>query len=94
LTSMTFKVLLLPELLKDLPPEREKEIKEALKDLKEPYPGSGKGDKKQIKGATHMVYRMRIGKFRAFYRIEKDERRVYIFDILTAEQAHKKYGRL
>lgn len=94
LTSTTFKVLLLPELLRDIPPEREDEIKQALLELKDPYPGFRKDDKKLIKGSLDVVYRLRIGKYRAFYRIDKGERRVYIFDILTAEQAHKKYGRL
>lgn len=94
MTSKTFKVLVLPELLKDIPPTVENTIKTSLKELKEPYPGQGRGDKKLIKGATDVVYRIRIGDYRAFYRIEKEDRCVYVFDILTAEAAHKKYGRL
>jgi mRNA-degrading endonuclease RelE of RelBE toxin-antitoxin system len=94
LTSKTFKVLVLPEFLKDLPPEREKEIKNSIKELKDPYPGQGRGDKKLIRGSSDVVYRLRVGSYRVFYRIEKSEMRVYVFDILTAERAHKKYGRL
>jgi mRNA-degrading endonuclease RelE of RelBE toxin-antitoxin system len=94
LTSTTFKVFILPDQLRDIPPDKEKVIKKGLKDLKEPYPGIGSGDRKAIKGATDIVYRLRIGGYRAFYRIDKAERCVYVFDILTAEQAHKKYGRL
>ena len=94
MTSMIFKVMVLPELLRDVPPEREVEIKGSIKELKMPYPGQGRGDKKQIKGAMDVVYRLRVGSNRFFYRIEKSEKRIYVFDILTAEQAHKKYGRL
>ena len=85
---------MLPELIRNVPPEREAEIRGSIRELKDPYPGQGRGDKKQIKGATDVVYRLRVGSYRIFYRIEKSEKRVYVFDILTADQAHKKYGRL
>ncbi|MFW5904427.1 MAG: type II toxin-antitoxin system RelE family toxin [Candidatus Saliniplasma sp.] len=91
---MKFEVLVLPDLFKNISPDREEQIKKALKDLKAPYPRSGRGDKKEIKGAEDTAYRFRIGEYRAFYRIEKEEGKVYVFDILTAEQAHKKYGKL
>ncbi len=91
---MNFEVLVLPELFKDIPPDREIQINEALKKLKLPYPGTGKGDKKEIRGSKDTSYRLRIGDYRAFYIIEKDHSKVYVFDILTSEQAHKKYGRL
>ncbi len=91
---MNFDVLILPDLFKDISPDREKQIKTALKKLKEPYPGRGEGEKKEVKGSDDVVYRLRIGDYRAFYRIEKKESKVYVFDILTAEQAYKKYGRL
>ncbi len=94
MTSTNFKVLILPELLRDLPPEREGEINRSVKDLKQPYPGRGRGDKKMIKGSSDAAYRLRVGNYRVFYRIEKSEKRVYVFDIQTAEGAHKKYGRL
>lgn len=91
---MKFEVLVLPDLFKDIPPNSEEQIKKSLKDLKRPYPGRGRGDKKEIKGTEDTAYRLRIGGYRAFYRIEKEEGKVYVFDILTAEQAHKKYGKL
>lgn len=91
---MTFEIMVLPDLFIGIPPDRELQIKKALRALKDPYPGHGTEDKKEIRGATDVVYRLRIGDYRAFYRIEKSEMRVYVFDILTAEQAHKKYGRL
>ncbi len=91
---MNFEVLILPDLFEDIHPDREEQIKKSLKKLEDPYPGRGKGDKKEIKGADDVVYRLRIGDHRAFYRIEKEDSKVYVFDILSAEQAHKKYGRL
>ncbi|MFO7792318.1 MAG: type II toxin-antitoxin system RelE family toxin [Thermoplasmatota archaeon] len=91
---MNFEVLVLPGLFKGIPVDRENQIKMELKKLKKPYPGRGKGEKKLIKGTDDVAYRLRIGDYRAFYRIDKEEKRVYVFDILTSEQAHKKYGRL
>jgi mRNA-degrading endonuclease RelE of RelBE toxin-antitoxin system len=86
--------MILPELLRNLPPDREEEIKRSVKDLADPYPGQGRGDKNIIRGSADFAYRLRVGSYRIFYRIEKSEMRVYVFDIITAEQAHKKYGRL
>ena len=91
---MSFEVLVLPELFSKLPSEVKNKIKSALKELQEPFPGTGRGSKKEIKGADDVAYRLRVGNYRVFYRIDRDEHRVYVFDILTAEQAHKKYGRL
>ena len=91
---MNFKVLVLPDLFKTIPPDREEHLKEEIKKLKEPYPGRGREDKKSIKGSDDVVYRLRVGDYRVCYRIEKEENKVYVFDILTAEQPHKKYGSL
>ena len=69
-------------------------IKENLRFLKEsPYPGQGLGDKKEIKGASKTAFRMRIGDYRAFYVIEDASRTVKVTEVMTAEAAHKKYGR-
>lgn len=91
---MSFEVLVLPELFSKLPPEMKENMKTALKELKEPFPGTGRGSKKEIKGADDVAYRFRVGGYRVFYRIDRKIQKVYVFDILTAEQAHKKYGRL
>lgn len=91
---MSFEVLVLPELFIKLPPDVKENIRSALKELKEPFPGTGRGSKKEIKGADDVAYRLRVGNYRVFYRIDREEHKVYVFDILTAEQAHKKYGRL
>jgi mRNA-degrading endonuclease RelE of RelBE toxin-antitoxin system len=91
---MSFEVLILPELFTKLPPDVKAGIKAALNELKEPFPGTGRGSKKEIKGADDVAYRLRIGSYRIFYRIDSEEHKIYVFDVLTAEQAHKKYGRL
>ena len=91
---MTFDVLVLPDLFNNLPSTLNENIKAAIRNLNDPFPGTGKGEKKQIKGADDVAYRLRVGSFRVFYRIDKKNHIVYVFDILTAEQAHKKYGRL
>lgn len=91
---MSFEVLVLPDLFTTLPPDIKENIKSALKELKEPFPGTGRGSKKEIKGADNVAYRLRVGCYRVFYRISRENHKVYVFDILTAEQAHKKYGRL
>ena len=91
---MSFEVLVLPEIFSRLPSDIKENIKSALKQLKEPFPGTGRGSKKEIKGADDVAYRLRVGNYRVFYRIDREDHKVYVFDILTAEQAHKKYGRL
>ncbi len=91
---MSFDILVLPDLFKRLPAGVKDNIRTALNHLTDPFPGSGKGEIKEIKGAGDVAYRLRIGSYRVFYRIDEKDQKVYVFDILTAEQAHKKYGRL
>ena len=81
--------------LNSLDKRRRENIKEDLRLLKvSPYPGQGLGDKKEIKGASKTAYRMRIGDYRAFYIIEEKNKTVKITELMTAEAAHKKYGRV
>jgi mRNA interferase RelE/StbE len=60
---------------------------------KDPYPGSG-GDKELLKLRPGVkIYRFHIGRnFTAYYRIEGNN--VFITEIMTIEQAHKKYKSL
>lgn len=88
---MTFEIFIHPKILGNIPAERREQIMEAIKGLENPLPGSSK---KRIKGVTQAAYRLRVGDFRIMYDIDFDRKAVYIFDILTAEQAHKKYDRL
>lgn len=88
---MTFKVLIDSDIFCNIPAERRSQFKEALKELENPLPG---GRKKKVKGHVKGAYRLRVGDFRIMYKIDFETKEVYVFDILTAEQAHKKYDRL
>ena len=90
---MTFKIFVHPSLFIKVPAERKESIKSAIKELTNPFPDSN-GDKKELKGTRIVTYRLRVGDYRIFYQIDEEEKEVYVFDILTAEQAHKKYGRM
>ncbi len=66
-----------------------------LRLAEDPYPGSG-ADKEQltIRG-DNRYYRLHIGRsLTAFYTIHEKEGKVHVLEIMTIEQAHKKYGRL
>jgi mRNA-degrading endonuclease RelE of RelBE toxin-antitoxin system len=91
---MSFKVLILPDIFNRIPENVKSNMKNAIKELRDPFPGSGRGEKQEIKGSSDVAYRLRVGNYRVFYRIEREKTEVYVFDVLTAEQAHKKYGRL
>ena len=88
---MNFKILIFPKILVNIPLERQKQIKEALKELENPLPG---GRKSKIEGYKEEIYRLRIGNYRAMYRVDFKSKEVFVYEILTAEQAHKKYDRL
>ncbi|MDI6722974.1 MAG: type II toxin-antitoxin system RelE/ParE family toxin [Candidatus Aenigmarchaeota archaeon] len=80
--------------LESLDRKRSENIRESLRLLKEsPYPDIH-GDKKEIKGTSKSAFRLRIGDYRAFYIIEAENRTVKVTEIMTAEAAHKKYGRM
>jgi len=71
-------------------------IKSALSDLEEnPFPGSGGDKEKLVLGGGREIYRLHIARsFTAFYSVDKENRIIKVHEILTIEQAHKKYGRL
>ena len=87
---MTFKILIHPKVFEKVPVDRRNQIKEALRELKDPLPG---GNKKEVKGSHKTVYRLRVGDFRILYEIDFERSEVLVFNIITAEQAHKKYNR-
>lgn len=79
-----------------VPEKSRRIIKSALKGLEEnPFPGSG-GDKEKLGlSGGRDIYRLHIAStFTTFYSVDKDNRVVKVHEILTIEQAHKKYGRL
>lgn len=88
---LNFKIYYYPKIFDNIPNERTKQIKEALKELKNPLPGSNKC---KIEGYKEEIYRLRVGNYRAMYRINFEKKEVFVYEILTAEQAHKKYDRL
>ena len=94
---MTFSLVLWRELgdeINRLPGKIRRIIKPALERLEEdPFPDS-KGDKERLvlKGGV-IIYQLHISeRYTVFYEIDKEEKRVIVQDILTIEQAHKKYG--
>ena len=62
---------------------------------KNPFPGV-RGDKEKLHlDDGTIIYRVHVGRSHtAFYRIDKADKLVRINEVLTIEQAHKKYGRL
>jgi mRNA interferase RelE/StbE len=86
-----FKVFIARNALSSIPNERREQIKNALKELESPSEG---GNIKKLKGHKTELFRLRIGDYRAFYTIDFENKIVKVLEILTAEQAHKKYDRL
>jgi len=82
--------------LSGLPEKSRRIVKGALHSLGEdPFPGTG-GDKEKLvlrEGLT--IYRIHIApRYTAFYTIDTEHGIVRVHEILTIEQAHKRYGRL
>jgi len=76
-----------------LPKKEANNIKSRLKLLTEnPFPDGD--DKKEIKGTKKSIWRLRAGNYRFFYIIDNEAKTVKITEFLTAEQAHRTYGRL
>ena len=91
-----FKLLLeigVYERINTYPKKEADNLKRKLKSLEtNPFPDGR--DKKEIKGTLRSVYRLRSGNCRFFYVIDLERRTVKITEFLTAEQAHRKYGRM
>jgi len=82
------------EFVRTLPPKSQRLVVEKCKTLADdPFPGNG--DKEIIQRKNHEdIYRLHISRsYTAFYKVNKDEKRVLILEIATIEQAHKIYGR-
>jgi mRNA interferase RelE/StbE len=85
------------DFLNELDNKSRRIVRTGLATLKDdPYPGKG-GDKELIRSPKgrpdEKVYRLHVShSFTAFYQIK--ERTVYITEVLTIGQAHKKYGLL
>jgi len=84
------------EAIHELPEKTRRIIHDTLKSLEQdPYLGGG-GDKELLHHEEGIeIYRLHIGRsYTAFYTIDKPIRVVKVHDIMTIEQAHRKYGRI
>jgi mRNA interferase RelE/StbE len=69
-------------------------VKKKLEMLKDnPHPG--RSDKKKLQFPNYDLFRMHVSRrYTIFYRIYETEKTVKVLDIMTIEEAHKRYGRL
>lgn len=60
----------------------------------DPYPGGGRGDKEKLPiDGQRKRYRLHIARtWTAFYTIIEDEKEVRVLEILSIDEAHKRYG--
>ncbi|MBN1195489.1 MAG: type II toxin-antitoxin system RelE/ParE family toxin [Methanomicrobiaceae archaeon] len=94
---MRFTLLIRRELvdfLNTLDDKSRRIIRTKLAALEEdPYPGTGDKERLHLPDDT-LLYRMHIGRsWTVFYRVDEPGALVKIMDIMTIEQAHKRYGR-
>jgi len=84
------------EAINELPVKTRRIIHNALATLEEnPHPGSG-GDKERLRLDEDVdIYGLHIGRsYTAFYTIDSQDQIVRVHEVMTIEQAHKKYGRM
>ena len=69
-------------------------VKKKLEMLKDnPHPG--RADKKKLQLPNYDLFRMHVSRsYTIFYRIYEEEKTVKVLNIMTIEEAHKKYGML
>jgi mRNA-degrading endonuclease RelE of RelBE toxin-antitoxin system len=95
--TVTFPVLIEDEAFEfpgNLPEKSQRIVHDRIARLAEdPFPGKA-GDKERFTCAgKDPAYRLHISpSYTAFYRIINE--RIYVFNLMTIEQAHKKYGLL
>jgi mRNA interferase RelE/StbE len=95
---VTFRVLISKKALSflSLAPEKSQRLirEHCLALTGDPYPSRTR-DRKRLHFGKYELFRMHIGhSYTVFYRILSDEKVVKILDIMTFEQAHRRYGRL
>ncbi|HIH03480.1 MAG TPA: hypothetical protein HA263_06395 [Methanoregulaceae archaeon] len=96
---MTFEVRVqkpVAAFLDTLPEKSRRIVTAALKDLGEnPFPGSG-GDRELLTlQSGREVYRLHIARtYTAFYGVDTGAKTVSVYELLSREKAHKRYGRL
>ena len=60
----------------------------------DPYPGGGRGDKEQLPiDGERDRFRLHISRtWTAFYTIIEDDKEVRVLEIVSIDEAHKRYG--
>lgn len=94
---MTYKVYLAPEaseFLESLDSKSRRICLNNLRKLKDsPYPGRGIGDKEKLPIRGEDRYRLHIGRtWTAFYEVIEEDKEVLVTEILSIDDAHKRYG--
>ena len=94
---MTYKVKLANDVYQNISLLDKKTISIIKKNLRKlkynPYPGRGRGNKEKLPIDGKERYRMHIGHtWTVFYSILEDKKEVRISEILTINEAHKRYG--
>jgi mRNA interferase RelE/StbE len=79
-----------------LPEKSRRIVTAALKDLGEnPFPGSGGNKELLTLPGGRPVYRLHVARtYTALYGVDTEAGTVSVYELLTIEQAHKRYGRL
>ena len=96
---MTFEIRVrkpVAAFLDTLPGKSRRIVAAALKDLGgNPFPGSGGNKELLTLSGGRQVYRLHIARtYTVFYGVDTDAGIVRVYELLTIEQAHKRYGRL
>jgi len=81
--------------LDSVPEKSNRILRDRIKILgNDPFPGRH-GDKERLHlPEGYIVYRLHVGRsFTLFYRIYEQHSCIRILDIMTIEQAHKRYGK-
>lgn len=96
---MSYQVLLSDqarEFLSSLDEKSRRIVSDNLKKLAEdpyPRPSSGRGDREKITWDGREGYRLHISRtYTALYTIHEEQREIRIQEILTIQDAHKRYG--
>ena len=93
----SYQVLLSPDaetFYSELDEKSQRIVRQNLEKLADsPYPGRGKGDKEKLTVDGEEMYRMHIGRtYTAFYLVDERDEEVRVVDVLSIEDAHKRYG--
>jgi mRNA-degrading endonuclease RelE of RelBE toxin-antitoxin system len=96
---MSYEVLLSDEAREyygSLSEKSQRIVKENLEKLEEepyPRPDAGSGDREKVVVDGEEVYRLHIGRTHtAFYVVVENDEQVRVVNLMTIDEAHKRYG--